>query len=34
MREIQRVWDASLQVYGADKGWQKVNRESAEVARD
>ena len=30
---IQRVWHATLQVYGADKVWQQMSRESLPVAR-
>jgi transposase InsO family protein len=30
---IQRVWDANMQVYGADKVWRQMNRESVKVAR-
>ena len=33
MPEIQRVWEANLQVYGADKVWRQMNREDIEVAR-
>jgi len=31
--EIQRVWDANLQVYGAKKVWKQLNREAIRVAR-
>jgi putative transposase len=31
--EIQRVWEANLKVYGADKVWKQMNRESIPVAR-
>lgn len=31
--EIQRVWEANLQVYGADKVWRQLNREGIWVAR-
>ena len=31
--EIERVWQANLQVYGADKVWRQMQREGAEVAR-
>ena len=31
--EIQRVWDANFQVYGARKVWLQLNREEIEVAR-
>ena len=31
--EIQRVWRANLQVYGADKVWRQLNREGVTVAR-
>jgi transposase InsO family protein len=30
---IQRVWQANLQVYGADKVWRQLNREGIAVAR-
>ena len=30
---IERVWQANLQVYGADKVWKQMNREGVEVAR-
>jgi putative transposase len=30
---IERVWEANLQVYGADKVWKQMNREDIEVAR-
>jgi putative transposase len=33
MPHIQRVWDTNLQVYGADKVWRQMNRESLAVAR-
>ncbi len=33
MPEIQRVWTANLQVYGADKVWHHLNREGVQVAR-
>jgi len=33
MPEIQRVWHANLQVYGADKVWRQLNREGIQVAR-
>ena len=33
MPHIQRVWQANLQVYGADKVWKQMNREGLEVAR-
>ena len=33
MPEIQRVWRANLQVYGADKVWHQLGREGVEVAR-
>ena len=33
MPEIQRVWHANLQVYGADKVWRQLNREGVQVAR-
>ncbi|MCP1677295.1 transposase InsO family protein [Natronocella acetinitrilica] len=31
--EIQRVWHANMQVYGADKVWRQLNREGIVVAR-
>ena len=31
--DIQRVWHANLQVYGADKVWRQLNREGIRVAR-
>ncbi len=31
--EIQRVWHANRQVYGADKVWRQLNREGIRVAR-
>jgi len=30
---VQRVWQANLQVYGADKVWRQLNREGVAVAR-
>jgi putative transposase len=33
MPEIQRVWHANWQVYGADKVWRQLNREGIVVAR-
>jgi transposase InsO family protein len=33
MPEIQRVWRANLQVYGANKVWHQLGREGIEVAR-
>jgi transposase InsO family protein len=30
---IERVWEANLQVYGADKVWKQMNREGISVAR-
>lgn len=30
---VQRVWNANLQVYGADKVWKQMNREGVVVAR-
>jgi transposase InsO family protein len=33
MPEIQRVWQANMQVYGADKVWHHLNREHDHVAR-
>jgi transposase InsO family protein len=31
--EIERVWDANLRVYGADKVWKQLRREQIDVAR-
>jgi putative transposase len=31
--QVQRVWKANLEVYGADKVWRQLNREDVEVAR-
>jgi len=31
--QIQRVWHANMQVYGADKVWKQMNREGITVAR-
>ena len=31
--EIQAVWQANMQVYGADKVWHQMNREGTKVAR-
>ena len=31
--QVQRVWQANLQVYGADKVWMQMNREGITVAR-
>ena len=31
--QIQRVWHANMQVYGADKVWKQMNREGVAVAR-
>ena len=33
MPQIQRVWEANLRVYGADKVWRQLNREGIQVAR-
>ena len=33
MPEIERVWQANLEVYGADKVWKQLNREGVTVAR-
>jgi len=33
MPHITRVWEANLQVYGADKVWKQMNREDIPVAR-
>jgi transposase InsO family protein len=33
MPEIQRVWHANMQVYGADKVWHQLNREGIRIAR-
>ena len=31
--QIERVWNANMQVYGADKVWMPTNREGTRVAR-
>ncbi len=31
--QIERVWQANMQVYGADKVWRQMNREGIAVAR-
>ncbi|NHZ88358.1 IS3 family transposase [Massilia sp. CCM 8733] len=31
--EIERVWNANMQVYGADKVWRQLRREGTDVAR-
>ena len=33
MVHIQRVWEANMRVYGADKVWKQLNRESIAIAR-
>ena len=33
MPEIERVWMANMQVYGADKVWRQLGREGHPVAR-
>jgi len=33
MPQIQRVWQADMQVYGADKVWRQLAREDVTVAR-
>ncbi len=33
MPQIQRIWQANLQVYGADKVWRQLKREGIQVAR-
>jgi transposase InsO family protein len=33
MPEIQRIWEANMQVYGADKVWRQLKREDLFVAR-
>jgi transposase InsO family protein len=33
MLQIERVWQANMQVYGADKVWRQLNREGERVAR-
>ena len=30
---VEQVWNANMQVYGADKVWKQMNREGVEVAR-
>ena len=32
MPQIQRVWQANMQVYGADKVWRQLGREGVSVA--
>ena len=32
-QEIQRVWQANMRIYGADKVWKQLNRERIAVAR-
>ena len=31
--QVQRIWHANMQVYGADKVWKQMNREGIAVAR-
>lgn len=33
IQHIERIWQANLQVYGADKVWRQMNREGIAVAR-
>lgn len=33
MPQIERVWNANMQVYGADKVWKQMNREGVAIAR-
>ncbi len=33
MPQIERVWNANFQVYGADKVWKQMNREGVKAAR-
>ena len=33
MPQIERVWKANMQVYGADKVWRQLGREGCSVAR-
>ena len=33
MPQIERVWQANMQVYGADKVWRQLTREGTVVAR-
>ncbi|KPK38120.1 MAG: transposase, partial [Gammaproteobacteria bacterium SG8_47] len=33
MPHIERVWQANMQVYGAEKVWRQMNREDIAVAR-
>jgi putative transposase len=33
MPVVEQVWNANLQVYGADKVWKQMNREGVDVAR-
>jgi putative transposase len=30
---VERIWEANMQVYGADKVWKQMNREGIPVAR-
>lgn len=32
MPQIERVWNANMQVYGADKAWRQLAREGTSVA--
>jgi len=31
--DIEHVWQANMQVHGADKGWRQLRREGTDVAR-
>ena len=33
MPHIERVWQANMRVYGADKVWKQMNREGLSIAR-
>ena len=33
MLQIERVWQANMQIYGADKVWRQLNRQGTVVAR-
>jgi putative transposase len=33
MPQVRRIWNANMQVYGADKVWRQMNREGIRVAR-
>lgn len=33
IRHMQRVWDASMQVYGAEQAWRQLQQEALVMAR-